>query len=92
MKFQSLFSGKNKKNISDCRLKFLPSMLSIRHIYCCFSDNKYVLLGERSYVVGRRDCDILLAGDPTVSRKHAELSVSHAEANLVRLSGTRLGN
>ena len=31
MKYQSLFSGKNKKNISKCCLvKFLPSMLSIK--------------------------------------------------------------
>ena len=35
MKFQILFSGKNKKNISNlyiskcCQLKFLPSMLSV---------------------------------------------------------------
>ena len=30
MKYQTLFSGKNKKNISKCcLLKFLPSMLSI---------------------------------------------------------------
>ena len=49
------------------------------------SDKRYVLLGGKSYVVGRRDCDILLAGDPTVSRKHAELTMSHTEANLVRI-------
>ena len=30
MKCQSLFSGKNKKNISKSCLKFLPSMLSVR--------------------------------------------------------------
>ena len=34
-------------------------------------------------MVGRRDCAILLGGDPTVSRKHAELTMSHPEANLV---------
>ena len=36
-------------------------------------------------MVGRRDCDVILSGDPTVSRKHAELTMSHAEANLVRI-------
>ena len=31
MKFQSLFSGKNKKNISECRLlKILSSMQSVK--------------------------------------------------------------
>lgn len=40
-------------------------------------------MGEKSYVVGRRDCDILVQGDPTVSRKHAELTMSHPETNLV---------
>ena len=31
MKFQILFSGKNKKNISKCRLlKFLPRVLRVK--------------------------------------------------------------
>ena len=31
MNYQSLFSGKNKKNISNCRLlKILPSMLCVK--------------------------------------------------------------
>ena len=34
MKCQSLFSGKNNKNISKCcLLEFLPSMLSIKYQY-----------------------------------------------------------
>ncbi|KAK3578458.1 hypothetical protein CHS0354_038545 [Potamilus streckersoni] len=45
-------------------------------------DNKYVLLGGKDYIVGRRDSDILVTGDPTVSRHHVELTVSHSEANL----------
>ena len=33
MKCQILFSGKNKKNISKCRLlKILPRVLSVKHI------------------------------------------------------------
>ena len=32
MQCDSLFSGKNKKNISKChQLKFLPSMQSVKH-------------------------------------------------------------
>ena len=31
MKFQILFSGKIKKNVSKCLLKFLPSMLSVKN-------------------------------------------------------------
>ena len=32
MKCQSLFSGENKKNISECRLiKYLPRMLSFKY-------------------------------------------------------------
>ena len=33
MKCQILFSGKNKKNISKCRLlKILPRVLSVKHL------------------------------------------------------------
>ena len=34
MKCQILFSGKNKKNISKCRLlKILPRVLSVKHTH-----------------------------------------------------------
>ena len=46
MKCQNLFSGKNKKNISKCLLKFLPRVLSTyvhaqspyvgRNMFFCF--------------------------------------------------------
>ncbi|XP_067651141.1 nibrin-like [Haliotis asinina] len=45
-------------------------------------DVKYVLLVGREYSVGRKDCDILLTTDPTVSRKHSVLQLTHAESNL----------
>ena len=33
MKYQNLFSGKNKKNISKCRLlKILPRVLSVKQL------------------------------------------------------------
>ncbi|XP_052229879.1 nibrin-like isoform X6 [Dreissena polymorpha] len=51
-----------------------------------FSDHRVVILGGKQYLVGRRDCDILVANDATVSRKHAEISMTHPEANLASVS------
>ena len=63
--------------------------INLHSLILCFTftdlDQKCVILGGKVYIVGRRDCDILLPGDQTVSRKHAELSVSHTEANLVSM-------
>lgn len=42
-----------------------------------------MILGGKTYLVGRRESDILIVDDATVSRKHAELSITHVEANLV---------
>ena len=40
MKCQILFSGKNKKNISKCRLlKILPRVLSVNKV-CCVRENQ----------------------------------------------------
>ena len=36
-------------------------------------------------MVGRKECDILVPTDATVSRKHAEITVTHPDANLVSL-------
>ena len=60
MKYQSLFSVENKKNISKCgMLKILPSMLSIKAHIKCFTFSKTVsnkqlfffshLLQQRNY-------------------------------------------
>ncbi|XP_064611382.1 nibrin-like [Liolophura sinensis] len=43
---------------------------------------KYCLVVGKDITIGRKDADIVLATDPTVSRKHAVIQVSHAEANL----------
>ncbi|OWF40288.1 Nibrin [Mizuhopecten yessoensis] len=45
-------------------------------------DKRYVLLVGKSYIVGRKDCEILVENDAAVSRKHAELTVTHPETNL----------
>ena len=37
MKCQSLFTGKNKKNVSNCRLlEYIPSMLRVKFFFCFF--------------------------------------------------------
>ena len=48
------------------------------NIFGMFSDVQYYLLPERTYVVGRKDCEILLKNDPAISRKHATFTVSPA--------------
>ena len=45
-------------------------------------DLAHRLLVGREYVVGRRDCDILIPNDMSISRKHAVVKVVHAESNL----------
>ena len=54
MKCQILFSGKNKKNISNCRLlKFLPRVLRVKEastskIFCVYTiEGQGLLLKER---------------------------------------------
>ena len=41
------------------------------------------MLSDKEYVVGRKDCDILLKDDPSISRKHAVLSVTFTESQVV---------
>ncbi|XP_041453971.1 nibrin-like [Lytechinus variegatus] len=41
------------------------------------------IVGE-DYMVGRKDCPILIAGDQSISRKHASFRVKHPESNLNR--------
>ena len=44
MKCQILFSGKNKKNISKCRLlKILPRVLSVKGFFFIFFMKLYVV-------------------------------------------------
>ncbi|XP_033747756.1 nibrin-like [Pecten maximus] len=49
-------------------------------------DVQHVLLVGKSYIVGRKDCEILVENDAAVSRKHAELTVTHPEVNLSKPS------
>lgn len=42
------------------------------------------LLSNAVYIVGRKDCEILLPSDQAVSRKHAQIKVSHLENNITK--------
>ena len=46
-------------------------------------DVKYTLLIGHTYLIGRKDCDVLLSGDTAVSRKHAQIELVHPETNIV---------
>ena len=45
---------------------------------------RYGLLVNKEYFVGRKDGDIVVPADQSMSRKHAKLSVHHSEAHIVR--------
>lgn len=45
-------------------------------------DVKYTLLTGHTYLIGRKNCDILIAGDAAVSRNHAEIKLVHKETDI----------
>ena len=52
MKYQNLFSGKNKKNISKCRLlKILPRVLSVNMVLRCKVNDLLVNRQAVSWIV-----------------------------------------
>ncbi|KAK6177872.1 hypothetical protein SNE40_012747 [Patella caerulea] len=46
------------------------------------SDERYVFLCGKEYVFGRKDCDVILTGDPAVSRRHATIQINHSDSSL----------
>ncbi|ELT96609.1 hypothetical protein CAPTEDRAFT_226297 [Capitella teleta] len=46
------------------------------------ADDHHFLLAGQEYTFGRKDCDILVKDDMSISRKHAVFTVQHPEANL----------
>ncbi|NWX50522.1 NBN protein, partial [Steatornis caripensis] len=48
-------------------------------VSCLFSGEPYRLLSGTEYVVGRKNCAILIQGDQSISRSHAVLSVGRPE-------------
>ena len=45
-------------------------------------------LVDRPYTVGRRDCDILVPNDMSISRRHAVVKFFYAESDIVSRSFT----
>uniref|UniRef100_A0A3B4Z386 FHA domain-containing protein n=1 Tax=Stegastes partitus TaxID=144197 RepID=A0A3B4Z386_9TELE len=43
----------------------------------------YYLLSGKEYVVGRKNCDILLPSDQSISRAHAQLTASNEVRKVV---------
>ncbi|NXE76919.1 NBN protein, partial [Cochlearius cochlearius] len=48
-------------------------------VFCLFSGEPYRLLSGIEYVVGRKNCTILIQDDQSISRSHAVLTVSRPE-------------
>ncbi|NXG94311.1 NBN protein, partial [Stercorarius parasiticus] len=48
-------------------------------VFCLFSGEPYWLLSGTEYVVGRKNCAILIQDDQSISRRHAVLRVSRPE-------------
>ncbi|XP_014665101.1 PREDICTED: nibrin-like isoform X2 [Priapulus caudatus] len=46
------------------------------------SDSHVELLANKDYLVGRKEGDIVIPGDPSISRRHATLRVKHVESHL----------
>lgn len=51
---------------------------------------KFYLLPNTSYTVGRKDCDLLIVRDESISRKHAELVVTNENVSITDV-GSRYG-
>jgi len=51
---------------------------------CSFTGELYYLIGGKSHVVGRKDGDLILSDDQSVSRQHAVITVVHSIKDVVR--------
>lgn len=51
---------------------------------CSFTGELYYLIAEKSHVVGRKDGDLILSDDQSVSRRHAVITVVHSMKDVVR--------
>ena len=48
-------------------------------------DEAYRFLTNKEYSVGRKDTDVLVTKDPSISRNHASLRINHSEKSLVKI-------
>jgi len=51
---------------------------------CSFTGELYYLIAGKTHVVGRKDGDLTLSGDQSVSRQHAFITVVHSIKDMVR--------
>jgi len=51
---------------------------------CSFTGELYYLIAGKSHVVGRKDGNLTLSGDQSVSRRHAVITVVHSIKDVVR--------
>jgi hypothetical protein len=51
---------------------------------CSFTGELYYLIAGKSHVVGRKDADLILSDDQSVSRRHAVITVVHSIKDVVR--------
>src|SRR6218665_1160794 len=53
-------------------------------VFClCLSGLVHYLSVGKEYNIGRRDCEILIPEDMSISRKHAVIKIIHPDGNLV---------
>jgi len=51
---------------------------------CSFTGELYCLVAGKNHVVGRKDVDLTLSDDQSVSRRHAVITVVHSIKDVVR--------
>jgi len=56
---------------------------SIKQLWLVYIEPVFHLLVGRQYVVGRRDCEILVPCDMSISRRHAVIKLIYAESDIV---------
>ena len=74
--FQILFSGKNKKNISTCHLRFLASMLNVNRDYYLLNGD-FVTLTENFIVplTLSAGCRLLKSSDSETGLQHRNIQL-----------------
>lgn len=59
-------------------------MKDIYKLALYFTGELYYMIVGKSHVVGRKDGDLILTDDQSVSRRHAVITVVHSIENVVR--------
>lgn len=74
--------------ISHCEMNdnAFSCLWPLKLTFSLTSGQLYRLLVGVEYVVGRKNCGILIQNDQSISRSHAVLSVNHPQVNLVSIT------